>query len=281
MRAGESSRPADSQTNLELAVVVKVAGRDLAINDIGVMGAGVLVFIFSFLPWYSVTLTNPFGGPDFSESANAWDVEFRGWFPILLCIAVAIFAAVRIFVNPPIPPLPVPLPWITAAVSAIAVIFILVRWATFPDVPKEEGLDAGASFGIFLALFAAIAQTVFGVLAGLAGGTPIPGRPGGPGAPGSRPGQQPYGQPYGQQQPPPYGQPPYGQQQPPSYGQQPYGQPPTGGQPGYGQPPTGGQPGYGQPPYGQQQPPSYGQQPYGQPPTGGQPGYGQPPYGGR
>jgi hypothetical protein len=269
--------------------MARIAGRDVATNDIGVMTAGLVVFIASFLPWYTVKIT--FLGASSSSSLNGWGVNFGGWFPILLALAVAVVAAARVFGDVRLPDVgPIAFSWLLAGVSALAAIIILLRWVTFPD-SGGSGVDAGAGFGLFIALLATIAQAVFGVLAALASGAPLPGigarGPQPPQAPGF--GQPPhgYGQPpagpgYGQPQPPPgYGQPPSGQgygqaQPPPGYGQpQPppgYGQPPSG--PSYGQPQP--PPGYGQPPSGQ----GYGQAPpsgsaYGQPQP--PPGYGQQP----
>ncbi|MEX5630976.1 hypothetical protein [Parafrankia sp. FMc2] len=281
--------------------MVQIGGRSVATNDVGVIGAGAATFIFSFLPWFSIS--TDFFGSSVSDSANGWSTDLGGWFwgwlAILLLVAVAGLVAALTFANLRLPTLPVPLTAVLAGASGLAVLLLIIRWIAYPSVPSSY--DGGPSFGLFIVLIAAIVQTVFNVL-NLRAGSGAAGSP--PQSGGGYPGQnqppygQPpagYGQPYGQQQQPGYGQPPtggYGQQQPGGYGQQPpqgYGQQPPQG---YGQqPPQGGygqqQPGYGQPPtggYGQQQPGGYGQQPpqggYGQQQPGygqQQPGYGQPP----
>ncbi|KJE24139.1 hypothetical protein FF36_01542 [Frankia torreyi] len=283
--------------------MAQIGGRSVATNDIGVIASGLVMFIVSFLPWYSVSYA--FFGRSTELHENGWGLGFNSWFPVLLVLAVAGLLVARLFADLRIPDVgPVSALWILPAASAFAALLLLIRWIRFPDVAK--GLDAGPSYGFYLALVAAIAQTVFGVLSALSNGATIPGRgrPGGPGVPGAwpPPGQPPYGQPYGQQPTPGYGAPTGGYGQPgygqPGYGQPGYGQPQQGyGQPpvGYGQPPQGGygqpqQSGYGAPPtsnYGQapqggygQPPAGYGQPPagYGQPPAYGQPqpGYGQP-----
>mgnify|MGYP007126060800 CR=1 FL=1 len=285
-----------------------VNGREITIYDIGAMASGLIVFIFSFLPWYSIKSPENEFTDGFSESRNGWIIEFGGGYPILMCVAVAAVIAVKVFAPSRLPQLPVPLAKITAAVSAFAAFIIVLRWITLPD-QSSSFWDAGTSFGLYVALAFAIAQTVFCVLEAVTAGGPRVGRPGpgglpGQPGPGGQPGQQPYGQP-----PMGYGQPATGAQPQPQ--SQPYGQPPAG----YGQPATGAQPitGYSQQPYGQQQgqqsygqqqpygqaypatssysQPSYdqtqvyGQQPYGPPPTfgqrptGEQPQAGQQPYG--
>ncbi|MCK9926249.1 hypothetical protein MXD62_03535 [Frankia sp. Mgl5] len=228
--------------------MVQIGGRNVATNDVGVIAAGAVAFIFSFLSWFSVK--GDFFGSSYSDSASVWNTDLGGWFwgwlAILLLLAVAGLTAALTFVaNLRLPTLPVPLPMIMAGASGLAVLLILIRWIAYPSIP--DGFEGGASYGLFIGLIAAIAQTAFGVL-NLRSGSGVAGQPPQPGGwPGQ--GQPPYGQPpagYGQ----PYGQQPpagYGQQPPAGYGQQPpaggYGQqPPTGG---YGQPPQGG---YGQPP---------------------------------
>lgn len=251
--------------------MAQIGGRSVATNDIGVIASGAVMFIVGFLPWYSVSYS--FFGRSTKVHENGWGLGFNSWFPVLLVLAVAGLLVARLFANLRIPDVgPVSALWIMPGASAFASLLLLIRWIRFPDAPK--GLDAGPSYGFYLALIAAIAQTVFGVLAALVNGATIRGRgrAGGPGAPGAWP---PPGQPYGQQPTPGYGAPTGGYGQP-GYGQPSpgYGQPPTGGgysqpqQGGYGQPPAYGQPqgdwGQQQPPpgYGQPQPPgTYGQQP--------------------
>ncbi|KDA45075.1 hypothetical protein [Frankia sp. BMG5.23] len=262
--------------------MAQIGGRSVATNDIGVIASGAVTFIVSFLPWYSVSLG--FFGRSAEAHKNAWGLGFNSWFPVFLVVVVAGLVTARVAANVRIPDVgPVSILWILPAVSAFAVLLLLIRWIRFPDVPS--GVDAGPSFGFYLALLLTIVQTVFGVLTALASGAPIPGRPGarptGPGQPGAWPpygGQPPYGQPYGQQPTPGYGQPPTGYGPPPGYGPPAggYGQPAQPG--GYGAPPAGGygqpaQPGgYGQPSQGHgQSPTGYGQQP----PPPGPGGYGQ------
>jgi len=264
--------------------VARIGGRDVATNDLGIMASGLVVFIASFLPWWGASI----GG--FSASRNSWGTDW-GWLAVLLSLVVAASVAARVFRGLTIPAVGGIGPaLVTLAVSAVAVLVVLLRWLTYPDVPA--GVSGGAKVGTFLALIAAIVQTVFAGLNFKASGEPLPGVGGGSSArPGVKaanpPGQYPpaggYGQPYGQQG--------YGQQ---GYGQQGYGQPSQPAQPGYGQSgpyaqggygQSAGQPagqqgygqqgGYGQPAYGQQ---GYGQQSYGQQgsgPSPAQPSYGQ------
>ncbi|WP_261560088.1 hypothetical protein [Frankia tisae] len=210
--------------------MAQIGGRSVATNDIGVIASGLVMFIVGLLPWYSVNYL--FFGRSTKVHENGWGLGFNSWFPMLLVLAMAGLLVARLFANLRIPDVgPVSALWILPGASAFASLLLLIRWIRFSDVQK--GLDARPSYGFYLALVAAIVQTVFGVLAALANGATIPGRgrAGGPGAPGAwpPPGQPPYGQPYGQQPTPGYGaptggysQPGYSQPQPPgTHGQQP------------------------------------------------------------
>ncbi|WP_322752156.1 hypothetical protein [Frankia sp. Cas3] len=214
--------------------MVQIGGRTVATGDVGIMGAGVAVFVSSFLPWYGAS----FGG--YRASVSGWNSGFIAWFPILLCLAVAGVVAAATFGNvrlPTVGPVGPSLAFVLG--TGVAVLLILLRWITLPDAGSSlfaAQIKSGPEVGLFLGLIGAAVMTGFAVLRLLASGEPIPGR--GPRSAGGY-GQQPPQPPYGQQPP----QPPYGQQPPqPPYGQQPP-QPPYGQQPpagGYGQPPHNG-----------------------------------------
>jgi hypothetical protein len=244
--------------------MARIGGRDVATYDIGVLGAGLVVFISSFLPWYGVKFDR------FSHSWSAWHSGFLAWFPILLCLAIAGLVAAQVlgrFRMPPVGPIPPALVFTIA--SGFALLLIVIRWATLPDVPTylDSDVKSGARAGLFLGLFAVLALTAFTALRHVSGAdqTPAAGPPGypyGPPQPGWPQGQQP-----GAPQPGAYQQPPQGGWQ---QGQQP-GQGPGGWQQGQPQgvdpqrgwqqyPPQQGQPQQGQPQGGWQQYPPPQQQ---------------------
>lgn len=243
--------------------MARIGGRDVATYDIGVLGAGLVVFISSFLPWYGVKIDN------FNGTASGWHSGFLAWFPILLCIVVAALVVAQILGRVRVPAVgPVPPALVLTAVSALALLLILIRWATLPDVPTILGVEAksGARAGLFLGLFGALALTAFTALRHVsgAGQTPPAGPPGypyGPPQPGWPQGQQP-----GAQQPGAWQQPQQGgwQQGPQQGGQAPGGWPQ--GQPQGGQPDSGWQQ---YPPQQQGQPQGWQQYPP-QPGAGGQ-----------
>ncbi|MFG3228730.1 hypothetical protein ACGF07_28670 [Kitasatospora sp. NPDC048194] len=217
--------------------------RALTRGDAAVAGAAVLLFIASFLPYWTVDCSGPYCG---DTSQNAWSTQL---FPILpsiylLGIAAAVLILVQRFQGP-------------AAANRQVLGLRLDQWgiafavaALWTSVWALGGGPTGSrlshGFGAWLGLIslivlagaAAAAPLVPALKAPLVtdrpavpyqGGYPVPGQPGHPGAPG-QPGQ--------------YGYPAQGHD--PAFGAQPaggYGYP-AAGQPQPGQP---GQPVVGQP----------------------------------
>jgi hypothetical protein len=148
-----------------------IAGRNVGTNDLVVMGAGVLMFVDSLLPWYGASYLGH------SSGTSAWSVGIGAWFPVLLVIAVAGVAAARVFAGRALPPIAggvVGWNFLAAAVSVLAVIIILLRWVTYPDAPNIPGFSAGAKFGTYLGLIIAAVQAVFGYLSVVAVGEKLP-----------------------------------------------------------------------------------------------------------
>jgi hypothetical protein len=145
-----------------------IGGRNVGTNDLVVMGAGVLMFVDSFLPWYG---TKFLGVHDVTVSG--WSAGFGSWFSIILVLAVAGVTAARVFGGRTMPTVAngqFTWTFITAAVSALAALIVLIRWLTFNTY---HGL-AGAKFGLFVGLVIAAVQAVFGYLSLNAAGEKLP-----------------------------------------------------------------------------------------------------------
>ena len=145
-----------------------------------VIGAALLAYISSFLPWYSASITVL--GIDRSTGVDAWNAGFGAWFAVLLLLAAAVIVLVSAFGGRLT--LPVSTPLITLGLSALAVLTIVLRWVTFPDA--SGGMDtrkmdrlgelgdfdlgsafavsSGAGVGLYLGLIAAIAASVASLL---------------------------------------------------------------------------------------------------------------------
>src|ERR1700712_699420 len=120
-----TSRRSQRGGNRAMAVI---AGRNVGTNDLVVMGAGVVMFIDSFLPWWGFNVKG-FGG----GSVSGWHF-FLAWLSILLGIAVVGVAAARIFGGRSLPPIAggaVSTTFITAAVSSLVFIILVIRWLTY------------------------------------------------------------------------------------------------------------------------------------------------------
>jgi hypothetical protein len=240
--------------------------------DWGILGAGVLAFIFSLFDYYTVSYSS--GGFSTSISASAWH-GFFGWFAALLALVGAALVAAAIFA----PQVKLPVPARLAGLGAFALATLCVILALFiiPDGGAGDvpGIDDGHGFGYWASLVLIIAGLVLSLMrfqqsggqlpGGLSSKMPNIGQHGPQGGIGS--GSQGG---YGSGSQGGYGSAPQAGSAPqPGYGSAPqpgYGSAP---QPGYGSAP---QPGYGsapQPGYGSAPQPGYGSAP--------QPGVGAPP----
>ncbi|MBO0805849.1 MAG: hypothetical protein J2P25_22605 [Nocardiopsaceae bacterium] len=109
------------------------------------MGCGVIAFIDTFIQWATASL-GIFG----TVTADAWTVGFWAWFPMMLLLALGVAAFL-----PGLGFRPVPRLHVTAfAVSALVVLIVLIRWATYPS-------GIGAGFGLVLGLILAIVTGIF------------------------------------------------------------------------------------------------------------------------
>jgi hypothetical protein len=148
--------------------MVQIGGRNVATNDLGIMGGALAMFIVSFFPWF---------GKDFgfaSVSRNGWGTGFLSWLPILLSLAVAGLVAARVFGNVQLPSLQVGWNFLVLALLALAVLCLLIKlligWK-----PSGVNIHAARKVGIYLALIVAAIQTFFAFAAFKLSGEALPG----------------------------------------------------------------------------------------------------------
>jgi energy-coupling factor transporter transmembrane protein EcfT len=145
-----------------------------------VVGAGLLAYIASFLPWYRADVS--ILGIERSATSNAWNAGIGAWLPVLLLVV----AGVVVLASTTGVRLPASKSLITLGLSALAVIAILLRWMTFPDSTGQssfemdnvdvEGLlavSSGAGVGLYVGLIAAIAALVASFLTSRAAGASL------------------------------------------------------------------------------------------------------------
>jgi hypothetical protein len=144
-------------------------------NDRIIAGAGIVVFIASFLPWYGVSS----GG--FSVSTSGWSAGGLAMLAILLGIASAAFVVARSMGQMTDMSMPIGPALLALALSALSLLFILIRWAS---LPRYGGvIHAGARIGLYLALLAVIAQVVAAAMSFRTSGEKLPGSTQGPSSP--------------------------------------------------------------------------------------------------
>ncbi|MBR7834398.1 hypothetical protein KDL01_14075 [Actinospica durhamensis] len=201
--------------------------------------AGLLAFIFSFLPWYSGTILGVSG------SSDAWQTPsgFNDWFPVLLLLiygVVLFLPAVGVALNVPLLASAANRAFIGLVLSALGVLLWAIQGLTYPslsDLTGGLGSLGGTVTGSVGPGWAYYVVLVIGLAAGVQsylGFTQAGGSLARVGAAFKARSQavaqqpsQPYGVPqqpcqypapeqpaYGDQPQPP--QPPYGQQQPPT-----------------------------------------------------------------
>jgi hypothetical protein len=133
--------------------------------DWGIIAAGVLAFIFSFISYYTVS-----AGPA-SASTSAWH-GFFGWAATLLALVGAGLVAMELFA--PQMKLPVNSRLAGLGCFAVATLFVIIALFTNP-YPDVSGLDRGHGFGYWASLIVIIAGTVLSLMRVQQTGTALPG----------------------------------------------------------------------------------------------------------
>lgn len=161
--SGWSSAGASRQASEAMETLKKGAPLDLA-----TIGAGLLVFLCSFLPYYTVSV-DAFGASS-TASATAWHGLF-GWLGALLALAAAVVLVARLLDVA----LPVKLPVRTLVLGLFAAATVSTLLALFvvPGGSCDDSLfggsvcdliDQGHGFGYWLALLGSIAGTALAAL---------------------------------------------------------------------------------------------------------------------
>ncbi|HTJ71019.1 MAG TPA: hypothetical protein VL551_25980 [Actinospica sp.] len=117
--------------------------------------AGILLFIFSFLPWYSISYLG------MSWHASAWSDPsgFLDWFPVLLLTVYGVVLALPAFgvvLNAPLLADAKNRAFIGLALSAVAVLFFAIQGLTYPSA---DGLG-GPAWAYYVSLVLALAAGV-------------------------------------------------------------------------------------------------------------------------
>jgi hypothetical protein len=139
-----------------------------------VVGAGLLAYISSFLPWYTASIS--ILSITRSAGVDAWHAGFGAYFSVLLLVVAGVLVLVSTLGGPG---LATSRSLITLGVSVLALLTLVLRWMTFPDAGSGLGspgelddfhlgsafaVSSGAGVGLYLGLIAAIAAVVASLL---------------------------------------------------------------------------------------------------------------------
>lgn len=127
-------------------------------------GAGILLLISMFLPWYEVSAS--VAGFSASDSGSAWQVF--GLIDLVLFVtgAAAVGVAIASMQNK-LGALPVPAGQLLLGLGGFATLLVVFRILNVPDgdIPDGvEGIDIGRKFGLFVGLIATAAVAYAGSL---------------------------------------------------------------------------------------------------------------------
>ncbi|MDQ1713650.1 MAG: hypothetical protein QOE45_3100 [Frankiaceae bacterium] len=129
---------------------MNVAGQDWRLDELGVVGGGLVLALTSFLPWYEARV-------------DLRAVELRGWdlgFAAVVAVLLAAYAAGRVVVfkgRPQRPDVPVTPAAETFTASAAALSLVAYRLLDRPEVP---GSLAVRTNWLVLGAFAVLVQAV-------------------------------------------------------------------------------------------------------------------------
>ncbi len=162
----------------------------MSIGEKGILIAGAVLLIASFLPWYRVSA---FG---FTASANGWEAPGAIWsmLAVVIGLAMAVAVAVKNFTDVELPDKPAGRSWteIYLGASVIAALSILIK-----IINENEFMSFGFYLGIICVAALVVASAMMfreegGVLPGMGGSPPSGGPPASP--PPSPPPSAPSGQ---------------------------------------------------------------------------------------
>ncbi len=120
--------------------------------DLGIIAAGVLVFLLSLFPYYTVSISAGLGISG-SDSVTAWH-GFFGWFAALLVlVAAALLVAHLLRVALPVPLRLTVLGLFAAATLCVVMAFFVIPGGDCQGIKVcEDSIDFGHGVGYWLSL---------------------------------------------------------------------------------------------------------------------------------
>jgi hypothetical protein len=153
--------------------------RSLPPFDLGILIAGVLIFIVSFFPYYGASTSGAsIAGTNIgaqSESVTAWH-SYSVLALLLLLLATGV-AAVAIFAASSAPQLPIGLRWITAGLSALGGLLYVIRLFTLSHHSESIAgfkVSEGVRWGGYLLLLIVLVHVACSVISALSSDEQVP-----------------------------------------------------------------------------------------------------------
>jgi hypothetical protein len=145
--------------------------KELSTLDRVVVGGAAVAFIALFLPWYGVSV-----GP-FSASVSGWSAGFTAWAGGLLLTVAGVLLVLRRS-GATLPTLQIGPMVLVAGLAALGLLLVIIRWTTLPRFHASSlSYDAGARYGLYIAVIAGIAEVGAAVMAMRESGEKMPWAP--------------------------------------------------------------------------------------------------------
>jgi hypothetical protein len=120
----------------------------LSLSDKIIAGSGLVLLIASFLPWFT------FSAFGVSASQSGWDYFFTGIVPVLIGLVMVGWIVGTKLAEVDLPELPIPEGLMLLAMGGAAALLVVLRLLIGAGDDPGDVLDR--SFGLFLAVLAAI-----------------------------------------------------------------------------------------------------------------------------
>jgi hypothetical protein len=127
----------------------------LSTSDKVIGGSGIVLLLFSFLPWYKFSVGFASG------TRNGWHYFLFGIIPVLLAIAIVVVVALQRFGTVDLPELPIPWSQALLGAAGLATLLILLRLVITDKVGNSAfHLNGSRSYGLYISFLAVIGLTV-------------------------------------------------------------------------------------------------------------------------